>query len=161
MAENTRDDDRNDSDSTDKKSSMKLKLGKLRRDSRARMILIVILMIVVACLFFFWGKFKAVLVGIFILLMVALGLETSGNDLDLGRLLETGSIEESRVQKSEDGFWSIGDDCRGEIDYNCDNFATKEDAQAFFDQCGGSQNDVSALDGDGDSEACESLPAAN
>ena len=152
--------DTND-DKPETKGSKRLALGKLRRNSKARMILIVILLIVVACLFFFCGKFKIALAGIFVLLLVALGLETSGNDLDLGRLLETGSIEESRVQKSDNGFWAIGDDCRGEVDYNCDNFQYKEDAQAFFDQCGGTQNDVSALDGDGDGESCESLPIKN
>jgi micrococcal nuclease len=38
--------------------------------------------------------------------------------------------------------------------YNCDDFATQEEAQDHFD----SQGDVDGLDGDGNGVACESLP---
>lgn len=44
-------------------------------------------------------------------------------------------------------------------DRNCSDFATQEDAQAFFDRNGGSpSNNVSGLDNDGDGIACEGLP---
>lgn len=44
-------------------------------------------------------------------------------------------------------------------DRNCSDFATQEDAQAFFDQNGGSpSNNVSGLDDDRDGIACEGLP---
>lgn len=43
---------------------------------------------------------------------------------------------------------------------NCDDFAYQEDAQAFFDNNGGSpSNNVEGLDRDGDGFVCESLPS--
>ena len=42
--------------------------------------------------------------------------------------------------------------------YNCSDFKTQAEAQAVFDSCGGSGNDIHKLDSDGDSEVCESLP---
>lgn len=42
--------------------------------------------------------------------------------------------------------------------YNCSDFATHTEAQAVFESCGGTLNDVHRLDGDGDGVACESLP---
>ncbi len=42
--------------------------------------------------------------------------------------------------------------------YNCKDFATQAEAQAVFEHCGGSTNDIHRLDGDGDGVACESLP---
>lgn len=42
--------------------------------------------------------------------------------------------------------------------YNCSSFATQAEAQAAFDACGGSANDIHKLDGNGDGEVCESLP---
>ncbi len=42
--------------------------------------------------------------------------------------------------------------------YNCKDFTTQAEAQAVFEYCGGSANDIHHLDGDGDGVACESLP---
>ncbi len=42
--------------------------------------------------------------------------------------------------------------------YNCTDFATHAEAQAVFEQCGGSSNDIHKLDSNKDGEACESLP---
>jgi len=42
--------------------------------------------------------------------------------------------------------------------YNCDDFNTHAEAQAVFEACGGVNNDVHWLDGDGDGIACEWLP---
>lgn len=138
------------------KKSLKHRASMLRRNSNARIALIVVLLAIVVGLFFFWGKFKVLLVVIGLVLMTALGLEASGTDWDLQKLLETRSFEESRVQKTDSGFWVIGDDC-SENTYNCDNFEYRDDAQAYFEKCGGGENDVSKLDGDGDGQACESL----
>lgn len=45
-------------------------------------------------------------------------------------------------------------------DRDCPDFATKADAQAYFDERGGSPgNDVDRLDADHDGIACESLPS--
>ncbi len=42
-------------------------------------------------------------------------------------------------------------------DYDCSDFSSQEEAQAFFEDEGGSE-DYHDLDRDGDGEACESLP---
>jgi len=41
---------------------------------------------------------------------------------------------------------------------NCGDFMRWVDAQAFYEAAGGPPNDPHRLDGDGDGEACESLP---
>ena len=49
--------------------------------------------------------------------------------------------------------------CNCSIDYNCSDFATHAAAQECFESCGGGPGyNWSGLDGDGDGEACESLP---
>ncbi len=42
--------------------------------------------------------------------------------------------------------------------YNCDDFNTHSEAQDVFEACGGLNNDIHWLDGDGDGIACEWLP---
>ncbi len=42
-------------------------------------------------------------------------------------------------------------------DYNCSDFASGEEAQRFYEEYGGVNNDVFGLDADGDGIACESL----
>jgi len=42
--------------------------------------------------------------------------------------------------------------------YNCSDFETQAQAQAAFEACGGTSNDVHLLDRDNDGGACESLP---
>lgn len=41
--------------------------------------------------------------------------------------------------------------------YNCGDFTTQAEAQEVFEECGGIENDVHQLDGDGDGVACETL----
>ena len=41
---------------------------------------------------------------------------------------------------------------------NCSDFSTHAEAQACYQQCGGTTNDIHRLDGDKDGSACESLP---
>jgi len=50
----------------------------------------------------------------------------------------------------------VKDSC-GDDTFNCDDFATQEEAQEMFDQCGGADDDVHGLDRDGNGIACESL----
>ena len=50
-------------------------------------------------------------------------------------------------------------DCSGNI-YNCSDFSTQAEAQAVFEYCGGTANDVHRLDADKDGVACESLSSA-
>lgn len=42
--------------------------------------------------------------------------------------------------------------------YNCSDFDTQAEAQAVYEMCGGPATDIHRLDGEGDGEACESLP---
>ena len=44
-------------------------------------------------------------------------------------------------------------------EYNCDDFETQPEAQIFFDNAGGLENDVNRLDGNKDGVACQALPA--
>lgn len=43
-------------------------------------------------------------------------------------------------------------------DYDCSDFSTQSEAQDFFEDEGGPEEDYHNLDRDGDGEACESLP---
>ena len=88
-------------------------------------------------------------------------MEVSGNDWDLGKLIETGSLSESKVEQGADGNWLIEDErCQAE-NFNCDNFEYQEDAQELFEYCGGLTNDIHRLDGDKDGVVCEALPSNN
>lgn len=147
---------------TKKTPSTKVKkTSKLRRDSNTRLIVIAVLMLIIIVLFFFFEKARLVLIGAFIVLLAAFGLEASGNDWDLGKLMETKSFEESRVEKTESGKWLINDErCNAEA-FNCSNFETQDEAQELFEYCGGLTNDVHGLDRDKDGIVCEALPAAN
>lgn len=135
---------------------VKDKIGKLRRKKSARTTLIVILLIIVAVMFYFWKASRVALGGIFLVLMLALGLETSGNDWDLQKLFETGSFTESKVEQTKGGTWLIGEECQKES-LNCANFKYQQDAQDLFEKCGGLENDVHGLDGDNDGVVCEAL----
>ena len=143
------------------------KTQKVRGSHKVRLGVIVILMIIVAILFIFWTKARLALVGIFIVLLAAFGLEVSQNDWDLGKLWETKSLQESKVARDESGnvlydvFGNITTDSsvgKKADEYNCDDFSTQPNAQTFFEKVGGVGNDVNRLDGDKDGKACESLP---
>jgi len=138
--------------------STKDKIGKIRRKSGARITVIVILMIIVALLYIFVEKVRILMIGLFVLLLATLGLEVSQNDWDLGQLIQTGSFEESKIERTEGGTWLIGEECQKEK-LNCANFAYQEDAQDLFEKCGGLENDVHGLDGDNDNVVCEALPS--
>ena len=138
--------------------AVKDKIGKIRRKSSIRIILILVLMVIVGIMFYFWKSFRVWLVGLFILLLAALGMEVTGNDWDLGELIKTGSFEESRIEKTEGGTWLIGEECQKDK-FNCANFSYQEDAQDLFEKCGGLENDIHRLDRDKDGLVCEALPS--
>jgi ABC-type multidrug transport system fused ATPase/permease subunit len=142
-------------------------LQQARGSHKFRLGLILVLMAIVAILFIFVQKLRVALVVVFIALLAALGLEVSKNDWDLGKLLQTKSFQESKVSRDEKGnllFDKLGnittDKSLGKKsdDYNCSDFSTQPEAQAFFLKVGGVGNDVNRLDGNKDGEACESLP---
>ena len=143
------------------------KLQKLRGSHKFRIGLILFLMAVIAILFIFFQKLRVVLVVAFIALLAALGLEVSQNDWDLQKLWQTKSFQESKVSRDSGGnilFDKLGnittDSANGKKadDYNCDDFSTQPEAQAFFEKVGGVGNDVNRLDGNKDGVACQSLP---
>ena len=142
-------------------------LTRLRGSHKARLIIIGVLLLLVAILFVFWTKARIFLAIAFIALLAAFGLEATKNDFDLGKMLETKSIQQSKVSRDAEGnvlFDKFGnittDSSKGKKadEYNCDDFTTKSEAQTFFNKVGGAQNDVNRLDGDKDGQACESLP---
>ena len=123
---------------------------------------------------------KPILMAVIALLLGAFGLTASGNDWDLNKILTGSSMSESKIQTDEEGnlvqneageFLSrIMRDKEGNVvesggkytdEYNCDDFATQEEAQRFFIKAGGPSKDVNGLDGDNDGVACQALPSEN
>jgi ABC-type multidrug transport system fused ATPase/permease subunit len=158
----------NERDHKEEKSPSKI--TKLRYNRNFRLGLILFLMAIVAILFVVWEKARIALVIIFITLLAAFGLEFSQNDFDLGKLMQTRSLKESKVSRDEKGnilFDKFGnittDGSKGKKadEYNCDDFDTQPEAQTFFEKVGGTANDVNRLDGNKDGEACEALPQGN
>lgn len=139
------------------KAQTKNTLALMRRNRWWRLGVMGLLLLILVLLYVFWGKFRLWLLGLIIVLMVALGLEVSGTDIDLGKLIESGSLPESMVQQTENGTWLIGDQCNA-VNLNCANFKYREEAQLVFEDCGGIGNDVHGLDRDHDGIVCESLP---
>lgn len=148
---------------------------KLRYNKKFRLLVIGVLLVIVAILFFFFEKMRIWLAIIFIALLAAFGMEATGNDFDLQKMMETKSFQESKVARDEKGNVKTNDlgqilfDKLGNVttdktvgkkadEYNCDDFSTQPEAQAFFLKVGGIGNDVNRLDGNKDGEACESLP---
>ncbi len=143
--------------------SFKSKLKKARRNSKFRLGIIIFLIVVLGFLVYFIknGTIKIILGSLIVLLFGAGAMELSGTDYDVAKLAKTGSFKESKVEKSENGYWKIGDDCTTDS-LNCSDFEFQEDAQDFFESCGGKSNNVNRLDGnDKDGKACESLPSKN
>jgi hypothetical protein len=100
---------------------------------------------------------KPVLVVLLAILAGALGLEASNNDWDLGKLLSGSSPAEARVMRDKEGN-VVTEGGKYTDEYNCDDFSTQPEAQAFFEKAGGVSKDTNRLDGDSDGIACESLP---
>lgn len=139
------------------------------------MSIIAILMLVVLLLIIFWKKATGILIVILVLLAIAMGLEGFNYDADLGKLWETKSYSESRVEtiKDSDGnsIRLITGNCnRAEFDLNCDDFATQGEAQAKYNECANiiAENnpnidtrklDIYGLDGNNNGIVCEALPA--
>ncbi len=132
-----------------------------RQNKKSRLIIIVGLLILVAVIAFFFEKTRLWMLGIGVILMIALGLEATSTDVDLGKLVETGSLSESMIQRDENGKALYGATCEENV-YNCSNFKTQPEAQEVYDTCTTAENrDRHGLDRDGDGIACQSLPAGN
>ncbi len=152
-----------------------------RRSKNSRLIIIIGLLVLVAVIAFFFEKTRLWMLGIGVVLLVALGLEVANTDVDMGTLMETGSVSESTIERdaegnlettSEGGFMTrvlrnkegnvVAEGTAGakyEDEYNCDDFETQPEAQIFFENAGGIDNDINRLDGNKDGVACQALPA--
>jgi len=154
-------------------------LQKARNTKYIRILFIVLLIIIVIALYFFGLLKKGFAIGIGIVLLAALGFQVFDYDLDLGKLWQTGSLEQSRVQYTNDGIKLMGECVKAsgstkDFDLNCENFTTQKEAQAKYEFCAqevASYNvgqtaskikslDIYGLDGDNDDIVCEDLPAS-
>ena len=105
-------------------------LSKLRNSKKHRIGVIIILIIILAIIAFIFEKVRWLMIGFIILMLGTLGMEVYDYDLDLGKLWETGSLSESRVETVKD---SEGNDIRlitgncnrADFDLNCDAFSTQ------------------------------------
>jgi hypothetical protein len=115
-------------------------------------------------------------IGLGIIILAAIGIETFNYDLDLTTLWRTGDIQESRVEHTKNGIKLMGS-CVLPVkwdtnDLNCDNFKTQQEAQAKYESCAtqiASYNtgksaidiknlDIYGLDGNKNGVVCEHLP---
>lgn len=145
------------------------KLQNCRNNKNCRLTIIGILILIVVALLIFWWKAKVALWIILILLISAFGVEYFDYDIDLGKLWETGSVSESRVEH-KNGMKIFGADCASN-NLNCPDFTTQSEAQEKYAYCAdkiAADNDttgeivrsidVYGLDRDKDGTVCEVLP---
>ena len=155
--------------------------GAWRRNKKSRLGVIIVLLIIVAIIGFLFESTRIWMIGVGVALLLALGLEVANTDLDLGTMVETGSMSDSVIERDADGnleatadgylITRIFRDREGnEVpegtagakytdEYNCDDFTTQPEAQRFFERAGGIAGDVNRLDGNKDGVACQALPA--
>jgi len=159
----------------------KNKVADWRKSKKVRLYIIIGLLALVALVAFLFESLRWWMLGVGIALLVALGLETANTDIDLGTLMDTGSLSESKIERDAEGNLASSKDgglltrvlrdlegnevpegtagAKYADEYNCDDFATQPKAQRFFDNAGGLDNDVNRLDGNKDGVACQALPA--
>lgn len=132
-----------------------------RRSKKVRLIIIGVLLFIALMLAIFVQKVRVIMIAVIVMLLVALGLETSNTDYDLGKMIKSGSLKESRIKRDDRGNLIMGTMC-GDAVYNCDDFLTQPEAQSVYEACRfGKNNDPHRLDGDSDGIACEALPKGN
>lgn len=140
---------------------MEKNVAEWRRNKNVRLAIIIGLLLIVAVVAFFFEKTRLFMLGIGIMLLAALGMEATSTDVDLGKLMDTGSLSESMVKRDADGNALYGATCEENV-YNCSNFTTQGEAQEVYDTCKTDEMpDRHGLDRDGDGVACQSLPAGN
>lgn len=151
-------------------------LAKMRNSKKHRIGFLIIFIVVLAICAYFFEKVRWMFIGLIILLLGALGLQVIDYDIDLGTLMETKSLTESRVENvtdSDGNSYSVvtGTCNRADFDLNCADFDTQGQAQDQYDTCADSiqaknpsidlrKLDIYGLDGDNDGIVCEALPAA-
>lgn len=106
---------------------------------------------------------KKILLGVFVVLLGALGLELTNNDFSIESLLQGDSLSEAKIIRDEHGNIDFSNPlnvkayCESNTK-NCADFATQAEAQRVFEQCGGTSKDIHRLDGNNDGVACQHLP---
>lgn len=130
-----------------------------RKSKNVRLGIIIGLIVLVGIIAIFFEKLRIWMIGIMLLLFVGLGLEVSNTDYDLGKMMETKSLSESKVLRDKEGN-VVTDASQGKAtdEYNCEDFGTQPQAQNFFEKAGGVSEDTNRLDGNKDGIACQSLP---
>ena len=145
-----------------------------RNSKKCRMWVIWSLMVIVILLLIFWKKGTVALTVILVLLAIAMWVEGFDYDADLGKLWETWSYAESRVETIKDSDWNslriVTWNCNTkEFDLNCSDFATQKDAQDKYDECAYdikqsnpeirdiNKLDIYGLDGNNNGIVCEAL----
>ncbi len=106
------------------------------------------------------GK-KKILLAVIVILLGALGLETTNTDYDLGKIMSGESISDSKVMRDINGNVVTDGSGKATDEYNCADFKTQPDAQKFFNNAGGVSKDTNRLDGNKDGVACQDLPKGN
>lgn len=145
-----------------------------RNNKKHRIIFIVVIIIILALIAYFVEKVRWLMIGFIVLMLWALGMQVYDYDFDLGKLMETNSFAESRVDTetdSEGNSYSIitGTCNKTDFDLNCDDFATQEEAQNQYDVCADSLQannpaidmskiDIYGLDWNNNGIVCEGLP---
>ncbi len=152
--------------------SIKEKLSTARKSKKSRITILAIIIVILAILAFVFEKVRWLFIGLIILMLWAVWLEVFEYDLDLGKLWETWSMSESRIESVKDKDWNTVKliwECV-KADVNCDGFSTQWEAQAMYDKCAASiasnnssiddakNLDIYGLDRDKDGIVCESLP---
>lgn len=145
------------------------KLKYCRENKNCRLTVIGVFIVIVLLLLFFWGKAKGAFIAILVMLLLAFGVELFDYDIDLGRLWETGSVADSRVEH-KNGMKIFWEECSSN-NLNCSDFSTQPEAQALYDKCAAqiaADNNASSdevrnvdvywLDRDKDGIVCEALP---
>jgi hypothetical protein len=123
---------------------------------------------------------KPILGGAIVLLLAAFGLTATNNDWNLNSILSGSSVGDAKIQTDQKGnlkqdatgsfITKVMRDKAGNIvptgqtdgkytdEYNCSDFGTQAEAQAFYDKAGGVKGDVNRLDANKDGVPCQSLP---
>lgn len=114
-------------------ADIKAELGKARNTKSTRLWFMVLLAVVIFVLW--WLKIikTGFAVGLGIIVLAAIGIETYNYDLDLGTLWKTGNIQESRVEHTKDGIKLMGACVKEDLD--CKDFPTQEAAQEKYEVC--------------------------
>jgi hypothetical protein len=126
---------------------------------------------------------KPILIVLLAILAGAFGLTATNNDWNLNSILSGSSVKDAKIQTDQQG--NLKQDAAGNFitrvmrdkagnivptgqtggkytdEYNCSDFTTQPEAQAFYDKAGGVKGDVNRLDANKDGVPCQDLPKGN